>query len=155
PRRQALIRIMAASTRPEDNQAAAAAHLDEARAIATQLHDAELASRVDAVAARHALVTGDLDRAQELAVRSLAAAERAGLTGWATEVALQSLDVIGRRERTRDFGVARDAFERGRQLALEQALGVWRIRMLHELATVDMLADGATDKLREVRELAQ
>jgi DNA-binding CsgD family transcriptional regulator len=155
PRRQALIRIMAASTRPEDNQAAAAMHLDEARAIATQLHDAELASRVDAVAARHALVTGDLDLAQELAVQSLGAAEEAGLTGWAAEVALQSLDVIGRRERSRDFAAARRAFERAYQIAAEQALGVWRIRMLHELATVDMLADGATDRLREVRELAQ
>jgi len=155
PRRQALIRIMAASTRPEDNQAAAATHLDEARAIATQLHDAELASRVDAVAARHALVTGDLDRANELAVGSLGAAEETGLTGWAAEVALQSLDVIGRRERSRDFAAAREAFERAYQIANEQALGVWQIRMLHELATVDMLADGATDKLREVRELAQ
>jgi DNA-binding CsgD family transcriptional regulator len=155
PRRQALIRIMAASTRPEDNQAAAAAHLDEARAIANQLHDAELASRVDAVAARYALVSGDLNRAEELASRSLAAAESAGLTGWAVEVALQSLDVIGRRERTRDFGMARAAFERAHQIAREQALGVWRIRMLHELATLDLLADRSTGRLREVRELAQ
>lgn len=155
PRRQALIRIMAASTRPEDNQAAAARHLDEARAIANRLHDTELASRVDAVAARYALVTGDLDRAKELASRSLAAAEAAGLTGWAAEVALQSLDVIGRRERTRDFAVARAAFERANQIAGEQALGVWRIRMLHELATVDLLADGSTGRLCEVRKLAQ
>jgi len=155
PRRQALIQIMAASTRPEDNPAAAAAHLEEARAIATELHDTELASRVDAVAARYALVTGDLDRAQELASRSLAAAEAAGLTGWAAEVALQSLEVIGRRERARHVAVARAVFERAYQIAGEQALGVWRIRMLHELATLDLLADGRTDSLREVRELAQ
>jgi DNA-binding CsgD family transcriptional regulator len=154
-RRQALIRIMAASTRPEDNQAAAVAHLNEAGAVANQLHDGELSSRVDAVAARYALVTGDLDRAQELAARSLAAAEAAGLTGWAVEVALQSLDVIGRRERARDFARARAAFERAHQIACEQALGVWRIRMLHELATVDLLADGSTSRLCEVRKLAQ
>jgi DNA-binding CsgD family transcriptional regulator len=155
PRRQALIRVMAASTRPEDNEAAAATQLDGARAIANELHDTELASRVDAVAARYALVTGDLDRAQELAARSLAAAEAACLTGWAAEVALQSLDVLGRWERTRDFAAARAVFERAYQVAGEQGLGVWRIRMLHELATVDMLADGSTGRLREVRELAQ
>jgi DNA-binding NarL/FixJ family response regulator len=154
-RRQALIRIMAASTRPEDNQAAAATHLGAARAIANQLHDAELASRVDAVAARYALVIGDLHRAQQLASRALAAAEAAGLTGWAVEVALQSLDVIGRRERIRDFAAARAAFERAQRITCEQALGVWRIRMLHELATVDLLADGSTDRLCEVRKLAQ
>jgi len=154
-RRQALIRIMAASTRPEDNQAGAAAHLAEARAIAGRLHDTELTSRVDAVAARYALVTGDLDQAQELACRSLAAAERAGLTGWAVEVALQSLDVIGHRERTRDFALARVAFERAQQIACEQGLGVWRIRVLHELATIELLADGSTGRLCEVRKLAQ
>jgi DNA-binding CsgD family transcriptional regulator len=154
-RRQALVRVMVASTRPEDNQAAAAAHLDEAIAIAARLDDTELASRVDSVAARYALVTGDLERAQELAAQSLTAAEAAGLAGWAAEVALEALDVIGGLERTRDLGVARKAFERAYQIADERQLCVWRIRTLHDLATVDMLADGTTDRLREVRELAQ
>jgi DNA-binding CsgD family transcriptional regulator len=154
PRRQALIRIRVASTRPEDNQAAAAEHLAQASAIAAQLRDAELASRVDAVAARYALATGELDRAEELANRSLAAAQNACPVSWGAEVAIESLDVIGRRERARDLDAARSAFDRAYQIADEQKLGVWRIRMLHELATIDLLTDLATARLREVRETA-
>ena len=104
--------------------------------------------------ARYALVAGELDEAEDLAHRSLAAAEAAGLRGWAAEVAVESLDVIGRRERMRDLGAARAAFERAHKIADKHALGVWRIRTLHELATIDMLTDGATSALLEVRELA-
>ena len=147
PRRQALVRLRAASTRPEDNPEGAAAQLSAARAIARRLDDGELASRVDAVAARYALVAGDLDEADVLAHRSLASAEAAGLTGWAAEVAVESLDVIGRRERVRDLAAARASFERAHKIADKQALGVWRIRTLHELATIDMLTDGATSAL--------
>jgi len=154
PRRQALIRIRVASTRPEDNQVAAAEQLAQASATAAELQDAELASRVDAVAARYALATGELDQARQLAARSLAAAQATGPAGWAAEVVIESLDVIGRRERARDLSAARTAFERAYQVADERALGVWRIRMLHELATVDMLTDLATTRLGEVREAA-
>jgi DNA-binding CsgD family transcriptional regulator len=159
PRRQALVRIRAASTRPEDNPDGAAAHLSQASAIARRLDDAELASRIDAVGARYALVAGELDEAEDLAHRSLASAEAAGLSRsadarWAAEVAVESLDVIGRRERVRDLAAARAAFERAHKIADKHALGVWRIRTLHELATVDMLTDGATSALIEVRELA-
>jgi DNA-binding CsgD family transcriptional regulator len=154
PRRQALVRIRVASTRPEDNQVAAAQQLARASATAAELRDAELASRVDAVAARYALATGELDRARELAARSLAAAEDACPLGWAAEVAIESLDVIGRGERARDLNAARAAFERAYQIADDGGFGAWRIRMLHELATVDMLADMDTARLREVRETA-
>jgi DNA-binding CsgD family transcriptional regulator len=154
PRRQALVRIRAASTRPEDNPDGAAAHLSAASAIASRLDDPEVASRIDAVGARYALVAGELDQAEDLARRSLDSAEAAGLTGWAAEVAVESLDVLGRRERVRDLSAARAAFERAHKIADKHALGVWRIRTLHELATIDMLTDGATSALLEVRELA-
>jgi DNA-binding CsgD family transcriptional regulator len=153
-RRQALIRIRAASARPEDNADSAAAHLLAASALVRRLDDPELASRVDAAGARYALVAGQLEEAGRLAHHSLASAEAAGLSGWAAEVAVESLDVIGRRERVRDLGAARAAFERAHALADKHALGVWRMRTLHELATLDMLADGATSALIEVRGLA-
>lgn len=153
-RREALVRVRVASSRPEDYRASAASHLAEAANIAGELGDAELSSRVDSAAARYALVTGELDRACTLAARSLQAAEQAGLTGWAAEVALESLDVVGRRERARDFSAARAAFERAYQLADERGLGVWRIRALHQLATITLLADGETAELRRVREMA-
>lgn len=154
PRRAALIRIRAASTRPEDNVVAAAEQLAHARVIAAELHDAELASRVDAAAARYALVTGELDQAEHLAIRSLAAAEHAWQASWAAEVAIESLDVIGRRRRIRDFDAGRAAFERAYQIADDLGLGSWRITLLHELATIDMLADGTTARLHEVRQAA-
>jgi DNA-binding CsgD family transcriptional regulator len=155
PRREALVRLRAASTRPEDDQALAAEHLTAARAIAAGLRDAELASRIDAVAAQGALAAGDLDSAEELAGRALAAAEAAGLRpGWTAEVALESLEVIGRRERARDLAAARAAFERYGRIARDTGMGIWQIRSLHELATIEMLTAGATRKLAEVRDRA-
>lgn len=154
PRRIALVRLRAASTRPEDNPSAAAGHLAAAADIADRLHDAELAGRIDAVAAQNALAAGDLDLAGELAQRALDTAEAAGLSGWAADVALESLEIAGRTHRVRDLSAARRAFERSRQIADHTGLGIWRIRSRHELATLDMLTDGSAGPLCEVRELA-
>jgi DNA-binding CsgD family transcriptional regulator len=154
-RRAARIQILAASTRPQDQPAAAAAYLSSAAGIARQLGDAELAGRVAAVGARHALVTGELDVAERLARQALAGAEAAGLTGWAADVAVEALDVIGSRARGRDLVAARTAFERGQQVAEHAELAVWRTRMLHRLGTIDMLAEGATGRLSEARRLAE
>ncbi len=156
PRREVLVRLRAASTRPEDDPAATAEHLAAARAIAADLSDTELTSRIEAVAARSALVAGDFDQAEELASRALAAAEATGLRpGWAAEVALESLEVIGRRERARDLDAARAAFERYGQVARDSGLGIWQIRSQHELGTIEMLTSGSISKLAEVRDLAQ
>jgi DNA-binding CsgD family transcriptional regulator len=156
PRRSALVRLRAASARPENNPAAAAAHLAAAADIADRLRDPELAATIDAVAAQNALAADDIDGAVSLARRSLATAEAAGLAGWAAEVALKSLEVAGRANRIRDIGAARAAFERSRQIADDhEDLGIWRIRARHELATLDMLADGSKAGLCEVRTLAQ
>jgi DNA-binding CsgD family transcriptional regulator/tetratricopeptide (TPR) repeat protein len=154
PRREALILLRVANTRPEDHLDAAMAKLSAAEAIAGKLQDVELASRIDAVAARCALAGGKLDRAQELAQRSLASAERAGLQGWAADVGFASLEVIGRRERMRDLPAAREAFERARQIADRTERGVLHIKALHELGTIDMLESGSADRLIHVRELA-
>ena len=178
PRRQFLVRLRAASTRPEDNPAAAAEHLEAAGVIASRLRDDELGSWVDAVAARAALAGGDLRRAEDLARRSLATAggrgsspevstagvrgssprvstaQAAALPGWAAEVTLEALEVIGRTERARDVGAARATFERSREIADRNGLGIWQIRARHELATVDMLSNGSTAELEAVRELA-
>jgi DNA-binding CsgD family transcriptional regulator len=155
PRRAALVRLKAASTRPEDNPAAAAGHLAAAAEIAGRLHDDELAARTDAVGARNALAAGDATLAASLAERALATAEAAGLDGWAAEVAIESLEAAGRAHRLRDLTAARAAFERYRQIADDhEGLGIWRLRSRHELATLDMLSTGSSDQLLHVRELA-
>jgi len=154
PRREALIRIRTARTMSEDSPADAVEHLTAARAIAADIGDPALASRVDATAAHCAVDAGELAKASELAHRSLARAEAAGLQGWAADVAFDALQVIGRTERARDMEAARAAFERADHIAARENLAVRRIKALHELGTVDMLQDGGTTRLSEARELA-
>ncbi len=157
PRRQALAMITVARTNCENHCGASAAQLAAARSIADRLHDTELASRVDAIAARCAIDAGHLDRGDLLARRALASAEAAGSAGsggWAAEVAFGALVVIGRRERQRDIDAARSAFQRAYQIAADGEMAIRRIGALHELGTVDMLIDGGTARLCEARELA-
>jgi DNA-binding CsgD family transcriptional regulator len=154
PRRAAQIRLTTARTRSEDHPVAAAEHLAAARSIANDLEDKALLSQVDAVAAHCAFDAGDIEKGGRLALRSLTSAEAAGLEGWAAQVAIESLEVIGRRERLRDIGAARVAFERAYQIAGDAELAVQRIRVLHELGTIDMLEDGKTERLSEARDLA-
>ena len=154
PRRQALVRIRTARAGADADHEDAVDQLQAARAIADQLEDPALASRVDAAAARCALDAGELDHAEELARRALEAAERAGQADWAADVAFEALEVIGRRERDRDMDAAKDAFHRAYQLAGGGELAIRRIRALHELGAIDMLTDGATARLTEARDLA-
>jgi DNA-binding CsgD family transcriptional regulator len=153
-RRQALVRIMTARTGSEDHPEEAAAYLAEARGIADAARDRDLASQVDAVAARVALDAGDLDRADLLARRALDAATAAGLEHWAAAVASEALVVIGRRERVRDIAAAKAAFEQAYQIASDHEFPIRRIMALHELGTIDMLMDGDTARLAEARDLA-
>jgi DNA-binding CsgD family transcriptional regulator len=154
PRRQALIRIKAARTRSEDHPRAAAEHISAARLIADRLDDDALASQVDAAAARCAFDAGDLDSADALARRALSQADRAGREEWAADAAIEALSVIGCRERLRDIGAAREAFERAFQIASDHDFPIHRITALHELGTIDMLEDGGTARLTQARELA-
>jgi DNA-binding CsgD family transcriptional regulator len=154
PRRQALVRIRTARAGSEADHDDAATQLEAAGVIADRLDDPVLASQVDAAAARNALDAGALDRAEELARRALAVAEEAGQEDWAADVAFEALQVIGRRERTRDLDAARGAFQRAYQLACGTDFAVRRIGALHELGTIDMLVDGSTARLAEARDLA-
>ncbi|HKR69201.1 MAG TPA: AAA family ATPase [Streptosporangiaceae bacterium] len=153
--RQARILLMAARTESEGDPESAAAHLSAAREIADRLGNPITSSWADAVAARCAIDAGELESADVLAQRSLASAEAAGLEGWAAEVAFESLEVIGRRERVRDLGAARAAFERAATIAEGEEFAVRRISALHELGTIDMIQGGDTARLSEASELAR
>ena len=155
PQRQARILLMAARTESDGDPAAAAAHLSAARAIADRLGNPVTSSWADAVAARCAIDAGDLEAAEQLARRALASAEAAGLEGWAAEVAFESLEVIGRRERVRDLGAARAAFERAALIAEGEEFAVRRISALHELGTIDMIQGGDPARLSDASRLAR
>jgi len=107
-----------------------------------------------AVAARCAIDRGEPDRALELASQALAMADAAGLAGSTAEGECEALEVIGRRERVRDIRAAHAAFERAYQIASSHELPVRRIRALHELGTIEMLADGGSTRLSEAKRLA-
>lgn len=154
PHRQALVRIRTARAGSEVDHDDVARQLDAARMIADRLDDRALASQVDAAAARSALDSGALDRAEELARRALEVAEQSDREDWAVDVAFEALQVIGRRERSRDIDAAREAFRRAYELACGAEFAVRRIMALQELGTIDMLVDGATARLTEARDLA-
>jgi len=155
PRRQAMVMITVARASCEEYCGHCSVQLAQARAIADRLHDVALASRVDAAVARCAIDSGDLDGAEKLASQALASAEEAGQAPWAAGVAFEALEVLGRRERTRDMTAARAAFERAYQIATDEDFVIGRIKALHELGTVDMLTEGQTGRLQEARALAQ
>ena len=154
PRRQALAMLTVARSQCEDHCGASAAALESARAVADKLRDPELASRVDAAAAGLAIDAGEVDEAETLARRALAVAD-ASRDRWAADVAIESLEVLGRRERMRDIDAARVAFERAYRIATDGKFPIKRISVLHELGTVDMLIEGGTERLSEARDLAR
>jgi DNA-binding CsgD family transcriptional regulator len=152
--RAAFILIRAASALPQDHWETAAARITRATELARGLDNPELAGRVGAISARTALVSGDIDGAGQLAREALAAAEEAGLTGWAAEVGVAALGVIGHTHRMSSVQDSRAAYQRADEIADQHRLAVPRIRTLHTLASIDMLADGQTDALVGVQRRA-
>jgi DNA-binding CsgD family transcriptional regulator len=152
--RAAFILLRAATGLPQDHCETSVARIEAATELARGLDNPELAARIDAISARTALVCGATERSDVLARRSLAAAEEAGLTGWAAEVAVASLGTIGHRNRITDLEAARVAYRRADEIADRHALGVPRIRTLHALAIMDMMIDGRTSALIDVQRLA-
>ena len=142
---------VAASNWPE-----ATKHLDAARALVRgEDSEAGLAPRVDALAAQVAVGQGRLAEAAQLARSAHAAAQRVGL--W--EVACEALEVLGRCARNWDLDQAELAFEQAQRIAEQHELTIWRVRALHELATIDLFRPTADperlfERLSQARELA-
>jgi DNA-binding CsgD family transcriptional regulator len=141
-----LARAAVAATRWEEARTC----LEDARAQATQVADARLDARVDALDAMTALGDDDLERAADLARAALATAERTDLP----ELACEALEVLGRCRRPYDLEAAEGAFQRAYETAREHGLPIWRVRALHELGTIDLLRNAPLTRLDEARELA-
>ncbi|HUC57922.1 MAG TPA: AAA family ATPase [Streptosporangiaceae bacterium] len=161
PAVKALTRLRVARSLSEcDRTASAEEYVAAARKLAGGASDPALGGWTDAVAAHCSIDAGDLDRALELAMQGLAAAEAAGLdsdrggTGSVADAACEALEVIGRRERTRDTAAANAAFGRAYRIAADHDLPVRQIRALHELGTIEMLEHGGSGRLCEARSLA-
>jgi DNA-binding CsgD family transcriptional regulator/tetratricopeptide (TPR) repeat protein len=130
----------------------AAEHVAAARAATdpTPRADPGLVAGLDALDAQIALGRGRLGEAERAAATALAAAERAGLPA----VACEALEVAGRVARQRDLLAAEAAFARGLAVATAHGLGLWRLRALHELGTVDQLRTESVERLQHAREVA-
>jgi tetratricopeptide (TPR) repeat protein len=128
----------------------ASAELQRARAEATRAGDEALSARVDALAAQAAMGANETDQAAALARNALACADRLQLP----EVACEALEIVGRCERPRDLAAAEAAFAKGHAIADEHGLAIWRLRALHELGTIDLLAGRGIGRLEEARRLA-
>jgi len=129
--------------------AAAAGRWDVAEARLSALpDDGEPRARV--LAARLAHARGRPEEARTIADGALRTARERGQ--WS--VACQALEVVGRAARVADLAAARDAFADAEQIATEHDLPVERVSALHELGTVDLLADGSVDRLEQARLLA-
>lgn len=125
-------------------------HLASARRLAGAAADDELAARVDTLAANAALGRGEPDVARSLAERGLEAAERLGTY----ELACEALEVIGRCHRLGDLDAAARVFERGRRLAEQHHLDLWRLRALVELNAIDQMRGVYTERITAARDLA-
>jgi DNA-binding CsgD family transcriptional regulator len=126
-------------------------HLDRARAALEWTEaTARRTATLDVLASQVAMGQGRLGDAAELAQVAFTTAEAIELT----DVACEALEVLGRRERTRDLDRAEALFERARRLADSAHLRIWSIRALHELGTIRMLRDLEVDRLLQARSLA-
>jgi DNA-binding CsgD family transcriptional regulator len=140
-----LARAAVAATRWDD----AVAWLDRGAIDAADVADETLGARIDALRAQIAIIR-EPEHSLALAQRAFAIAERLNLP----DVACEALEVEGRVERRRDLRTAAAAFARAYTIADASDLAVWRVRALHELGTVDLLAGGDLTRLQEARELA-
>ena len=69
-------------------------------------------------------------------------------------VQCEAIEAIGRAERGRDVVAADVAFQRAHDIAAAHGLGVWRVRALQELGTIDMYQTLAVDRLLDARRVA-
>jgi DNA-binding CsgD family transcriptional regulator len=124
-------------------------HVARARAL---LDDAAVPggrARAAVLEAEVKYATGDVAGAVELAGAVLADA------GATAEARCQACELVGRSARLGDLPRARAAFERSLAIADEAGLGVWRLRALHELATIELLDEAGTGRLLDARRSAE
>lgn len=91
-----------------------------------------------------------LGHAAEHARLALAIAEPAGHA----DVVCEALEILGRQARQSDLVQAERYFQRGRQVAERHGLGLWEIKALHELGTIDLLTCAGRDRLVRAKEEA-
>jgi DNA-binding CsgD family transcriptional regulator len=125
--------------------------LDLARRAAGTSPSPELAA---ALAVRHAeiaLGTGATARAEQQARDALERARAAGLP----ELECEALQLLGRCARRTSLEAAEPWFREALAVGERSGLAHWRLRALHELGTIALLARSEVDALLEAQRLAE
>lgn len=128
----------------------ATVQLQNARQLAACLDEPLFGPCADVLSAQTALGQSRHVEAAGLATTALLRAEEANLP----DVACAAHEVLGRCARPRDLGEARAAFGRALRIAEDHGLTVWKIRALHELASIEVLTTARLDRPFAARELA-
>jgi DNA-binding CsgD family transcriptional regulator len=126
----------------------ASAHLEAARRLDDAGPQPSRGALIDVLAAELALAADDLGQAGQLAEAAL------GSGAASPEARCQALEILGRIARLRDLSAARDSFERALTIAEDADLPVWKLRVLQELGTIDLLDHGGTELLSRARRTA-
>jgi DNA-binding CsgD family transcriptional regulator/tetratricopeptide (TPR) repeat protein len=127
---------------------AAAAQLDEAKALLGETDDPAIGFEIAVLDAEAAMAADRIERARELAAAVV------GAPAAPPEARCQALEILGRAERMVDLDRARELFERALVIAEESDLAFWRLRALHELGTIELFDRWGTDRLYEARRRA-
>jgi DNA-binding CsgD family transcriptional regulator len=127
----------------------AAGHVGRARVLLDEATVPGGRARAAVLEAEARYAADDVEGAVGLAEAVLADA------GATAEARCQACELVGRSVRLGDLPRARAAFERGLAIADEAGLGVWRLRALHELATIELLDEAGTARLLEARRSAE
>ena len=130
--------------------ALAEVQLETCRAAAATLDEPLLGPCADVLSAQAALGQARLGDASSWATVALGRAEVADLP----EVACAALEVLGRCARARHLGEAETLFSQALRIAEDHGLTVWKVRALHELASIDVLTTARLDRLVVARDLA-
>jgi DNA-binding CsgD family transcriptional regulator/tetratricopeptide (TPR) repeat protein len=124
-------------------------HIASARALLDEEAVPGMRARAAVLEAEARFADGDVAGAVELAEGVVAGADAMA------EARCHAWELLGRSVRLGDLARARAAFERGLAIADEAGLGVWRLRALHELATIELLDEAGTGRLLEARRSAE
>jgi DNA-binding CsgD family transcriptional regulator/tetratricopeptide (TPR) repeat protein len=130
-------------------------HVERARALLADDDDATDqpvrggTARAAVLEAEARFATDDISGAVELAEKVIVGPN-------ATAAAqCHACELLGRASRLTDLARARAHFKRGLAIADAAGLGVWRLRAMHELATIELLDEAGTGGLLQARRTAK
>jgi DNA-binding CsgD family transcriptional regulator/tetratricopeptide (TPR) repeat protein len=127
-------------------------HVERARALLADATDEPVrggTARAAVLEAEARFATDDISGAVELAEGVIVDPNATA------DAQCHACELLGRAARLTDLARARAHFQRGLAIADAAGLGVWQIRAMHELATIELLDEAGTGGLLQARRSAE